>query len=226
MPPERTGPVTDRPDQEACPLCSSGDVGHHADDRTRTYWRCRECALVYVASAQHITPEEEKQRYDLHQNSPGDAGYRTFLDRLRAPLLKRVAPGGRGLDFGCGPGPTLSVMLEEAGLSVALYDPFYYPDRSVLDGRYDFITASEVVEHLRRPLAEMELLWALLRPGGWLGIMTRLVPEGVVFERWRYKDDDTHIAFYATRTFEWIAGRLGARLEIIGPDVVLLQRPE
>jgi 2-polyprenyl-3-methyl-5-hydroxy-6-metoxy-1,4-benzoquinol methylase len=116
-------------------------------------------------------------------------------------------------------------MLEEAGFSVALYDPFYFPDRSVLECPYDFVTASEVVEHLRRPLSEVELLWSLLRPGGWLGIMTRLVPADVLFERWRYKDDDTHIAFFATRTFEWLARHLGARLEIIGPDVVLMQKP-
>jgi 2-polyprenyl-3-methyl-5-hydroxy-6-metoxy-1,4-benzoquinol methylase len=183
------------------------------------------CGLIVVAEAHWLPRAEEKARYDLHQNSPEDEGYRAFLGRLVAPLGDRLAPGSRGLDFGCGPGPTLSVMLEEMGHSVALYDPFYKPDRDVLEGVYDFVTATEVFEHLRRPRQEAELLWSLLRPGGLLGIMTRLVPDDVDFATWRYKDDDTHIAFYARRTFEWLAAKLKARVDILEPDVVLLHKP-
>jgi len=32
-----------------------------------------------------------------------------------------------GLDYGCGPGPTLSVMLREKGFKMADYDPFFKP---------------------------------------------------------------------------------------------------
>jgi 16S rRNA G1207 methylase RsmC len=35
------------------------------------------------------------------------------------------------LDFGCGPGPTLSILLAEQGQQVDLYDPFYHDDPSV-----------------------------------------------------------------------------------------------
>ena len=47
---------------------------------------------------------------------------------------------------------------------------------------------------------------------------------GEVAERWRYKDDLTHICFFADASFRWLAGALGADLEFIGRDVVLLRR--
>jgi 2-polyprenyl-3-methyl-5-hydroxy-6-metoxy-1,4-benzoquinol methylase len=102
-------------------------------------------------SAQHLTPSDEKACYDRHDNRPDDSRYRHFLNRLFSPLSRRLAANSKGLDFGCGPGPTLSVMFEEAGHQVALYDPFYAPDRSALSGPYDFITLSEVAEHMAAP---------------------------------------------------------------------------
>ena len=63
-----------------------------------------------------------------------DAGYRRFLSKLADPLMARLAPGARGLDYGCGPGPALAAMLREAGHEVALYDPFFAPDPAPLSG--------------------------------------------------------------------------------------------
>ena len=68
---------------------------------------------MFVPRSYHLSAADEKAQYDLHENDPNDPGYRAFLDRLAGPLDKRLAPHSHGLDFGCGPGPTLSVMLEE-----------------------------------------------------------------------------------------------------------------
>jgi SAM-dependent methyltransferase len=166
----------------------------------------------------------EKAEYDLHTNSPEDAGYRKFLSRLSDPLCDRLPRACRGLDFGCGPGPTLSVMLAEAGHDISLYDPFYAPDTSTLRGQYDFITASEVVEHLQRPGQELTLLWRLLRPGGYLGLMTKLVRDVEAFAGWHYKNDVTHVCFFSTATWQWWSASVGASLEILGDDVILLRK--
>ena len=114
--------------------------------------------------------------------------------------------------------------MTEQGHRVALYDPFFFPDRSVLDDTYDFITATEVVEHLRHPGQEFELLWSLLRSGGWLGIMTKLALDADAFSRWHYKNDRTHIRFFSIKTFEWLANSWHARLMIVDKDVILLQK--
>ena len=174
---------------------------------------------------QFLSAQAEKAEYDRHQNSPEDAGYRRFLGRLFEPLASRLEPESRGLDFGSGPGPTLSVMFEEAGYRMAIYDPFYAPDRSVLDERYDFVTASEVVEHLHRPRRVLDRLWSLLRPGGILGIMTKRVLDRDAFSRWHYKNDPTHVCFFSLETFEWLAEHWQAELTVCGADVVLLRRP-
>ena len=205
-----------------CPLCSHQDIGEFHCDRRRSYLRCASCALVFVPPQQLPDRERERAEYDLHRNVIGDPGYENFLMRLAAPLMQRLAPGARGLDFGCGPGPALAAILRRRGYEVKLYDVFYQPDKRVLTGEYDFICATEVVEHLHRPGPELQHLWSLLLPGGWLGIMTKLVRDRVAFAGWHYKNDPTHVCFFSEQTWRWWARRQGASLEIFGADVILL----
>lgn len=207
-----------------CPLCASAETTHFHRDTRRDYYRCTDCRLVFVPSAQHLAPGAEKAVYDQHRNSPDDIGYRQFLSRLYMPLRERLAPGACGLDFGAGPGPTLSVMFEEAGHPMAIYDPFYAPDPAALESHYDFVTATEVAEHLFEPGPELERLASLLRPSGWLGLMTKRVTTQQAFTRWHYILDPTHVVFFSDASFEWLAHHLDMRLELPASDVALLQR--
>ena len=207
-----------------CPLCSGSTANDFFVDQRRPYLRCGDCALVFVPPAYYLDREAERREYDLHRNEVNDPGYRRFLSRLSEPLLQRLAPGASGLDFGCGQGPALAHMLEEAGCLVALYDSFYQPDPRVLEHQYDFICATEVVEHLHRPGEELQRLWSLLCKGGWLGIMTKLVRDVEAFSGWHYKNDPTHVCFFSDLTWQWWARRHGASIEILGADVILLQR--
>jgi SAM-dependent methyltransferase len=207
-----------------CPLCHQHGSKAFYSDHRREYRRCPTCALVFVPRSFHLDADQERAEYDQHQNSPEDEGYRRFLSRLSVPLMERLASGSSGLDFGCGPGPTLSVMLEAAGHRVALYDSFYRPDESLLAGCYDFITLTEVIEHLHHPRRELARLAAILKPGGWLGIMTQQVIDQERFRTWRYKDDLTHVCFYSPQTFAWTAEWLQLSLALIGNDVILMQK--
>lgn len=208
----------------ACLLCSSPSTAF-AQAQCRDYWRCRACGLVFLDPAQRMPVAAERAYYGLHRNDPEDPGYRRFLARLVGPLLARLDGPRRGLDFGCGPGSALAAMLVEAGHSVALYDPLFAPDASALEGRYDFIACSEVLEHLHAPLAECEGLFDLLEPGGLLAVMTGFPPGApAAFAAWHYARDPTHVAFYGPQTFAWLAERLGATLEIPDRNVALLQR--
>lgn len=208
----------------ACPLCFSAQSDFFHRDRQREYFRCRRCALVFVPCAYHLSAAEEKGYYDLHQNSPDDAGYLTFLERLSKPLLQQLKPASRGLDFGCGPGPTLSLVLAEAGHRVDLYDPFYAPDEGVFSRQYDFISSSEVLEHLRAPGVELNRLWSLLKPGGVLAIMTKRVIDEVAFARWHYKNDPTHIVFFSEKTFNWLGKSWQVGPNYHGADVVFFNK--
>jgi len=205
----------------ACPLCHSLKISLFYQDK-RDYYQCSDCSLVFVAEHQWLSQDNEKAMYDRHNNSPDDAGYRTFLSRLFTPMADHLSPHSHGLDFGSGPGPTLSLMFAEAGHTMTLYDKFYAPDKQALKQSYDFISSSEVVEHLHQPGEELERLWSCLKPGGILGIMTKRVLDKQAFMHWHYKNDPTHICFFSIASFHWLAARLGAELIISGNDVVLL----
>jgi SAM-dependent methyltransferase len=190
------------------------------------YWRCAVCEVRFLDPCQWPQPQDEHAEYLRHENNPGDSGYRRFLSRLAAPLLDRLAPGLKGLDYGCGPGPALAAMLREAGHSMALFDPFFQPDQQPLTETYDFITCTEVAEHFHRPAQEFDRLDAMLRPGGWLGVMTCFQTDDARFANWHYRKDPTHVVFYRETTFRIIAAQRGWTCEIPVKDVVLMQKPK
>ncbi|SEA50146.1 class I SAM-dependent methyltransferase [Alkalimonas amylolytica] len=213
-----------------CPLCQSDHTQlYHSEQRSkvlpRDYWRCATCALVFVPAVFHLDSVAEKAVYDQHQNRPDDPGYRKFLNRLYEPMHQKLAPGAVGLDFGCGPGPTLALMFAEAGFACANYDLYYCHQPERLAQRYDFICSSEVVEHLSAPGQVLSQLIGMLKPGGWLGLMTKRLSTDAAFANWHYTLDPTHISFFADNSFRWLASEHQLQLEFYGPDVVLLHKP-
>ena len=208
-----------------CPLCGSARVGPYAEAHGRRYHRCAVCRLTFVDPAHRPGAVAERAHYGTHQNDPGDPGYRRFLGRLAEPLLERLPAGAEGLDYGSGPGPTLSLMLEERGHPMRIFDPFFAPDPSVLERSYDFITATEVVEHFFSPGEELDRLERMLRPGGWLAVMTEVLREERDFSTWRYARDPTHVSLFHPATLRWIAEHYGWRLELPRPDVALYRKP-
>lgn len=179
--------------------------------------------MTFVPAAQHAAPADERARYETHRNSPDDAGYRAFLDRLLTPLADRLAPGARGLDYGSGPGPTASVMMRERGFTMSDYDPFFAPDEAALESTYDFLVCTEVVEHLRRPAEVFQHIDGLLKPGGVLGILTGVLEDDAAFPAWWYHNDITHIVFYRPETLAWIASRYGWTLERPSRDAAIFR---
>ncbi|HST59006.1 MAG TPA: class I SAM-dependent methyltransferase [Longimicrobium sp.] len=208
-----------------CPLCHSGRVQPFAELRTGRYGRCPVCRLVVLAPEHHPSPEAERAHYGTHENDPADPGYRAFLARVADPLAERLAPGAEGLDYGSGPGPALAGMMAERGFRMRIYDPFFAPDGDALRRAYDFVTCTETAEHFHHPAEEFARLDGLLRPGGWLGVMTELLDDARDFATWRYARDPTHVCFYHADTMRWIADAHGWRMEAPGRNVVLFHKP-
>jgi SAM-dependent methyltransferase len=207
-----------------CPVCREGGARLFASVGGRDYLRCETCQATFLHPGQLPTREVERHEYGQHRNRPEDPAYRAFLAQLAGPLLQRLAPGRTGLDYGCGPGPALAAMLQEAGHRITLYDPFYDPDPRALEARYDFITCTEVVEHFHQPAREFARLAALLKPGGLLAIQTCLLTDDARFARWNYRRDPTHVVFYWEETFHHIARRHHWVMEIPARNVVFLTR--
>ncbi|MEE4250976.1 MAG: class I SAM-dependent methyltransferase [Alcanivoracaceae bacterium] len=208
-----------------CPLCQHNPCLSFAQVDGLDYFRCQRCQLTFLDPAQLPEAEAERRHYDLHENHPTDPRYRDWLDRLAIPLGERLVGSSEGLDFGCGPGPALAQMLSERGHAMSLYDPVYAADVSVLQRDYDFVTCTEVVEHFHHPGREFERLATLLRPGGWLAIMTSLLHDGIDFRKWHYRRDPTHVSFYRQATFSWIANHYRMQLpDMISDSVIFLRK--
>lgn len=196
----------------------------------------------------YLSPNDEKSIYDLHNNDPSDIGYRNFLQRFITPLEQHIIklenqklaanskPTSllKGLDFGCGPGPTLAGMLEtlqslqKLDIHCENYDLYYAPhDNLLVNEGYDFVTSTEVVEHLREPLKTFKLLFSLLKPNGCLGIMTKRTKDNTPkqsFATWHYIQDPTHICFYNEKTFYWLARYFDVQVSFPENDVVIFEK--
>jgi len=211
--------------QRECPVCQAASCRHFIQVAPYDYWRCPFCEATFVDPAQLPTRDIERAQYHLHRNDVHDVRYRQFLARLASPLLERLAPNLSGLDYGCGPGPALAAMLTEAGHRMALYDPLFFDDPAVLGQRYDFITCTEVVEHFHHPFAEFARLDQLLKPGGWLAVMTTFQTDDAAFARWHYRRDPTHVVFYRPTTFRAMARHYQWQCDIPCANVALLYKP-
>jgi len=92
--------------------------------------------------------------------------------------MKTLKPAGlkRGttlLDYGCGSGDFVRYAREH-GVQAEGYDPYSeeFGDASVLDGRYDFVTAQDVFEHAEYPHALVADLKGYAEPNGCIAIGT------------------------------------------------------
>ena len=146
------------------------------------------------------------------------------MSQLTTPLNLLIPNRSFGLDFGCGPGPALSLMLEEKGHRVELYDKFYYQDQSVFDKTFDFITLTEVIEHLSDPIFEIGRLKSILKPDGVIAIMTQTLTQNTDFKTWYYKNDPSHIGFYNQKSLGYLADYFELEITYYSDRVIFLKK--
>lgn len=196
------------PREAACPLCGApGPFATAVDVRQRRHRFCGRCKLIFVEDRFLPAPAAERERYAKHRCGLDDPGYVAFLRQALDPALPHLNPQMRGLDYGCGHTPTLCRLLEQAGLRCENYDPFFFPDLPA--GPFDFLFATEVVEHFFRPAEDWARMAGLLKPGGLLVAMTAPGPDLAEFASWGYASDETHVCFYYPETLAWICGAFG-----------------
>ena len=206
-----------------CPLCNSESIQEiNTEKDPRIYYLCDNCFLIFAHPDHHLPREVEKERYSHHHNGIEHPGYVNFLNQAINPTLPFLKKGMTGLDYGCGPVPTLSKLLNNQGFSCYDFDPlfgFTHPFQ-----KYDFIFATECFEHFFYPNNDLRKIGALLNPGAYLTVMTERWKDLDMFRTWYYKKDPSHISFYHTKTFAYIADHL--KLQIRDQDenrVTILQ---
>lgn len=190
---------------KTCPLChtpaSPSPIKHFFD--------CQVCRGRFRDPLCNLTPDNEKARYESHNNDVNDKRYQDFVSPITNAVLKDFTPDHKGLDFGAGPGPVIAKMLEDQNYQVAKYDPFFHNHPEVLKQTYDYIISCEVIEHFNNPAKEFKLLKSILNPDGKIYCMTHLLDDEVDFNNWYYKNDPTHVFFYREETVAWIKETFG-----------------
>lgn len=213
-----------------CKICDNKTTELGNNVMRVRYYYCDECHFISKDRHVRLDTAEELAIYDSHQNSIEDPRY---VDYFRSFIKKAILPyckdGGEGLDFGSGPEPVLATLLErDHSFSMEIYDLYYTTDKSYKKKKYDFITTTEVLEHLDDPLEYFSLFYELLHNGGILAIMTNFHSNDEDhFNQWHYTRDRSHISFYTSETLETIAEMTGFRsIYHDGHKNIVLQKKE
>lgn len=186
-----------------CLICEGNTHTLHDDEIKVTYHVCEKCGYTFKDSLDHPTHDDEHALYKNHQNTMENTGYVNMFERFLASTVDPYLSEGKALDFGSGPGPVLYELLKRRGFDAAHYDPYFKPDKTVFDNTYALITSTEVFEHLSDPVMEFKRLAGMLKPEGYLTIMTSLRPkEDDAFLTWWYRRDQTHIGFFTEEAFD------------------------
>lgn len=171
-----------------------------------SYNFCANC--LFISKNYSPTDEISLKTYNNHNNSLSDLKYvKYFDDYLNYSLISNIDKSSRGLDFGSGPSPVLSqIFKRDYGISVDIYDLFYSKEEVYINKKYDFITSTEVIEHIKNPKVIFEFANKYLKTGGILSLMTLFAPKNQdEFYRWWYIRDLTHISFFSFETFKYLA---------------------
>ena len=206
-----------------CPYCDSDLVMHWQNPR---FDRCSKCGMIL----RNPFPNELDLRR-LYENSwkePEENPHETggavinLADQYVSQLIAIVGivsiQGRNILDFGAGRG-MLMEELSRNGALVCGVEP--YGCQYLLDlgfdavnslgeipetRKFDGIVTIDVVEHLREPWAEIDVLFERLVPGGWLCIATPN-PYGlnarISKNSWRELKRPGHILFLSDQTLKY-----------------------
>jgi ribosomal protein S27E len=173
-----------------CPLCGNPETTFHHEALQRVFFHCSTCSLISVHPKCYLSPEDEKKRYELHQND-GQDGHVKFLQQILVPSLKLFQTGWKGIDYGSGPNDVLAKCIEMEGYECVSFDSFF-PSDVKIGSENDFVFSTEVFEHFHDTKGEIEKVLGLLKGGGLLCIMTALWNEDLDFATWYYMRDPTH----------------------------------
>lgn len=231
--------------QKSCAFCNSTDITLRALKK-RNFYHCAHCGGFFVDKNCFLSKQEQKERYQKHNNTLQNAGYvrflSSFLRDVCCVLNDKNFVAKNILDYGSGPTPCMieflqilkgKNLLKNANSSILVdaldgtgtapsttssitidgvvacdysaidcnakilgYDPFFAPDFTSIKNGADLVLCLEVIEHFEEPRLCIKDLCSKVRRGGYLAIGTQFLTPQINFDKWWYKEDLTHVAFY------------------------------
>lgn len=240
------------PLRQACPVCAGASRLLDVLDFNRTcldlrlplsgtpvyYAICEHCGFVF--SPEFLAWRREEFAERVYNDSyalvdPDSRGARALANARF--LVDALGPDCRSidhLDFGGGEG-ALSRILQQHGWNSRSCDPFFAgegPDREEPEGRFDLITAFEVMEHAPRPNELLEQLRQHMDQRC-LVLFSTLLSDGNILPGqrltwWYASPRNGHISLFSRASLSLLARRHGLAFGSLGAGLhyFLNQRPE
>jgi 2-polyprenyl-3-methyl-5-hydroxy-6-metoxy-1,4-benzoquinol methylase len=221
-----------------CNLCGAQDEALLFVKEGLRIVRCRQCGLAYVNP--RLPQSEIAQQYDAGYYTAGSytdylserAGYERTFD-LRLAQIERLTRGvGRILDVGCAFGFFLSVAeqrgweaygidLSPVGCQYAAAQLGLRATCTTLAGAgfppefFDVVVMNDTFEHLADPTHDLRQARQVLRPGGFLFLVTqdsgRLLVR-LLGKRWAQYKPREHLYYFTARTLRRMLEQTGFRV--------------
>ncbi|WP_301100472.1 class I SAM-dependent methyltransferase [Propionivibrio sp.] len=158
-------------------------------------WRCGHCRSLHTGQVENLA--DYYQDYPMHHarlDYFSRAWYRIFLERLVRAGLRKAC---RILDYGCGNGHFLEFLKERGYTQIVGYDPYAmrFNDPGVLQEKYDWVIAIDVIEHVEEPRAFIGLMLNFLNPAGRLCIQTPNA-DGIILESAEDFIHELHVPYH------------------------------
>jgi SAM-dependent methyltransferase len=181
--------------------------------------------LNYIEEVEH--PARTVRRYE----------WRGIAERVGA--LASVSSDTTWLDYGCGTGGLVSFLRGRGVQATGFEQGWCAPrlrdqgvptidDPTIAEhaGRFDIVTAIEVIEHTIDPVGVLRQIRSLLKPGGLLFLTTaNAAPFADRLGSWRYMTPEVHISFFEPATLALALEKAGFQTEFPGfgpgwPDMI------
>lgn len=233
-----------------CPVCASPRLGYAFSHSRYRIARCTDCHVMFT----NPQPSDEQlaEIYNEHYflGADSDEGRQSTREMKRATAREYLAEirryggatGGRLLEVGCGDGDFL-VEAEEAGFlvtGVELASAACEQARARLkhgevvcglleksgltEESFDLCVLSDVIEHVRDPLAFLREVHRLLKPGGAIFIATPSLGSWsakLLKQNWmEFKPE--HLTYFDPQTIQTALLRSGYHEVIVQPGYKIL----
>ncbi len=217
-----------------CRVCGDSHTGLFAEKDGYAYARCAACGFVFLdpmPDAAALAGQYAGEAISAEAYPKAASRFRRA--RVKALRFVRYIRGNETIDLGCGGGFMVEAMRRLGARATGVdvnpgaiayasrrfaHNRFYCDDLAAFEGRglaFDFVYASEVMEHLPDIGAFMRLIARITRPGGHVYVTT---PD---IGHWRVPDDVTewdmfsppmHVQFFNRRCLGVLFERHGFRV--------------
>ena len=197
-----------------CKICQNNTTPLEDKKTSKIYHQCSVCSYIALDEEYYVDENHERSHYDKHHNNFESLGYVKMFEDLISEFIPVHVDIKTALDFGCGEGEVLPILLDRNSIQCDRYDLFYFPQKIYENKKYDLICSTEVFEHLQNPLEMLKKLLLHVEENGFILLMSAFHPNNdEKFLKWWYIRDVTHIGFFNLDTFEFLAKSLN--LEIV-----------